>query len=67
MNGSIQTNVDASRDRLQGSQFGAVHPAWLRLMEYCAELKYGELQNLKIQDGLPVVAEVTMKKVKFSP
>ena len=46
---------------------GAVHPAWLRLIRYCAELGHGEIEKLKIQDGLPIVAEVTTKKVKFSP
>ena len=44
-----------------------VHPAWLRLMRYCAELQHGEIDKLKIQDGLPMVAVVTTKKVKFSP
>jgi hypothetical protein len=45
----------------------SVHPSWLRLMRYCSELGHGEIEKLKIQDGLPMVAEVTMKKVKFSP
>jgi len=44
-----------------------VHPAWLRLMQYCANLGHGEIQKLKIQDGLPMVAEVTTRKIKFSP
>lgn len=44
-----------------------VHPAWLRLMRYCADLGHGEIEKLKIQDGLPMIAEVTTKKVKFSP
>lgn len=43
------------------------HPAWLRLMRYCAELEHGEIEKLKIQDGLPMTAEITTKKVKFSP
>jgi hypothetical protein len=43
-----------------------LHPAWLRLMQYCADLGYGEIEKLKIQDGLPMVAEVTTKKIKFS-
>jgi len=53
----------ASQDRA-GS---AVHPAWLRLMRYCADLGHGEIEKLKIQDGLPMTAEVTTKKIKFSP
>jgi len=44
-----------------------VHPAWLRLMHYCAELGHGEIEKLKIQNGLPMAAEVTTKRVKFSP
>jgi len=44
-----------------------VHPAWLRLMRYCEELGHGEIEKLKIQDGLPMLAEVTTRKIKFSP
>jgi hypothetical protein len=46
---------------------GQLHPAWLRLMKYCADLGHGEIEKLKIQDGLPMVAEITTKKIKFSP
>ncbi len=53
--------------RTLGARIRSVHPAWLRLMEYCADLEHGEIEKLKIQDGLPMVAEVTTKKVKFSP
>jgi hypothetical protein len=38
----------------------------MRLMRYCAELDHGEIERLKIQDGLPMGAEVTTKKIKFS-
>jgi hypothetical protein len=44
-----------------------VHPSWVRLMRYCAELGHGEIEKLKIQDGLPIAAEVTTRKIKFSP
>ena len=43
-----------------------VHPAWLRLMRYCAELGHGEIEKLKVQDGLPVLADVVREKVKFT-
>jgi len=42
-----------------------LHPAWLALIRYCTELQHGEIERLKIQDGLPTLAEVTTKKVKF--
>jgi hypothetical protein len=43
-----------------------VHPGWLAFIRFCEELRHGEIECLKIQDGLPVLAEVTTKKVKFT-
>ncbi len=43
-----------------------LHPSWARFIRFCRELGHGEVAALKIQDGLPVLAEVTTKKVKFS-
>jgi hypothetical protein len=45
---------------------GPLHPAWRGLIKLCAEMRYGEIDRLTIQDGLPVIAEVTKKKVKFT-
>ena len=45
---------------------GDVHPAWVGLMRYCAELGHGEIEKLKIQDGVPVIADVVREKVKFT-
>ena len=42
-----------------------LHPAWQEFVRFCGELRFGEIEKLKIQDGLPVLAEVTKKKVKF--
>ncbi len=43
-----------------------LHPAWLAFIEYSADLQHGEIELLKIQDGLPVLAEVVRKKVRFA-
>jgi hypothetical protein len=40
--------------------------AWREFVQFCQELRYGEIERLSIQDGLPVLAEVTKKKVKFT-
>ena len=40
-------------------------PAWREFIRYCSDLRHGEIERLSIQDGLPVLAEVTKKKVKF--
>jgi hypothetical protein len=44
-----------------------LHPAWRAFIRYCAELQHGEIELLKIQNGLPMLAEVVKKKVKFAP
>jgi hypothetical protein len=40
--------------------------AWREFIVYCRELGHGEIERLSIQDGLPVLAEVTRKKVRFN-
>jgi hypothetical protein len=45
----------------------AVHPSWLAFIRYCSDLQHGEIEILKIQDGLPVIAEIVRKKIKFTP
>jgi hypothetical protein len=39
---------------------------WTKFIEFCRELGFGEIANLKIQDGLPMMAESVTKKIKFS-
>ena len=46
---------------------GALPPAWREFIRFCRDLRYGEIERLSIQDGLPVLAELTKKKVKFRP
>jgi len=41
-------------------------PAWREFIRFCRELRHGEIERLSIQDGLPVLAELTKKKVKFT-
>ena len=62
---NANSTPDASRaqDRRDAS---CLHPAWDRLIRYCTELGHGEIEKLKIQDGLPMLAEVTTRKIKFS-
>ena len=60
--GAMASN-DLRADQLQPAFL--LHPAWRAFLRFCADLKHGDIERLKIQDGLPVLAEVTTKKVKF--
>lgn len=42
-----------------------IHPLWYSFIKYCEELGFGEIERLKIQDGLPMMAEKVSRKVKF--
>jgi len=64
-NGFRKTGLTAVMD--EASPERHLHPAWRAFIRYCAKLEHGEIEVLKIQDGLPVLAEVTTKKVKFAP
>ncbi len=43
-----------------------VSEEWARLIQFCQKLGYGEIEKLKIQDGVPVIADVVREKVKFT-
>ena len=43
-----------------------LHPAWIAFIRYCQQLEHGDIEKLKIQDGIPVLVEVSRKKIKFS-
>jgi hypothetical protein len=44
----------------------ALPAAWTSFIRYCRELGHGEIEQLRIQDGVPVLAELTRKKVRFT-
>lgn len=51
---------------LEKTRFTPLHPAWLCFIEYCHSVRSGEIETLKIQNGLPVMAEEVKRNVKFS-
>jgi hypothetical protein len=62
-----QTNAKTKAGISQnGANAADIHPAWIALIEYCRKLSHGDIERLRIQDGVPVLAEVITRKVKFS-
>jgi hypothetical protein len=51
--------------RLSAPNETRLHPAWVAFIEYCHELRHGDIERLSIQDGVPVIAEAVKRKVKF--
>lgn len=55
-----------SRQSSSTPVYGKLPSAWIDFIRYCQDMRYGEIERLSIQDGLPVLAETTRQKVKFT-
>jgi hypothetical protein len=49
----------------EAQRLQALHPAWIALIRHCMEMGYGEIERLKIQDGIPVMAEKSIQRIKL--
>ena len=58
--------VYARKSEHDGKAVQQISEQWARLIQYCQELGHGEIEKLKIQDGVPVIADVVREKVKFT-
>lgn len=56
-------SVVLSEQKLPNSE--RLHPAWNDFIRYCEKLQFGDLEKVKIQNGLPIMVEVTTHKMKF--
>lgn len=43
-----------------------ISPCWVQFIAFCEKMGFGEIENLKIQNGVPMMAEQVTKKIKFS-
>ncbi len=53
-------------ESIKASGMTYIHPAWYSFIKYCESIGFGEIDRLKIQDGLPMLAEEVKKKIKFT-
>lgn len=56
----VELNAEAA------TAYGVLHPAWIEFMRLCRQIQHGEIEQLKIQDGLPMLAETVRQKVRFT-
>jgi len=58
--------IHETKNEHNGKLVQGIPEPWARLMRFCQELGHGEIEKLKIQDGIPVIADVVREKVKFT-
>jgi len=63
---TMPNEIKMDVDEFQKGRLIQIHPVWYSFIKYCEFLRYGEIEKLKIQDGLPMMAEEVKKKIKFS-
>lgn len=54
------------KNEASGKAVPLISEEWARLIRFCQQLGYGEIEKLKIQDGVPVIADIVREKVKFT-
>jgi len=62
----MHNEIKIDLDNFRQGRLVRIHPVWYSFIKYCESLGYGEIEKLKIQDGLPMLAEEVKKKIKFS-
>jgi hypothetical protein len=63
----VMTKEVQNLDKSNGASRNiTIHPAWHSFIVFCKSMRHGEIEKLKIKDGLPVLAEEARKKIKFS-
>ena len=52
-------------NRAKNSRIG-IHPAWIALIRHCQAMGHGEIERIRIQDGVPVLIERSVEKIKLT-
>jgi hypothetical protein len=55
-----------NREAVARQQAKALHPGWVALIHHCREMGFGEIGRLKIQDGVPILMEFSIKRIKLT-
>ena len=58
--------IHETKDEGRGKLVQGIPEPWARLIRFCQELGHGEIEKLKIQDGIPIIANLVREKVKFT-
>ena len=62
----MQREAKISEEKLSHTKPVYLHANWCDFITLCEKLGYGEIENLKIQDGLPMFVEIVKKRINFS-
>jgi hypothetical protein len=50
---------------IEERRFMPIHPAWYSFIKYCQNMRSGKIEKIKIQNGLPIMAEEVKSEVRF--
>jgi len=60
-----KTSHDRESSHSRPGETVTLHPAWQALIRFCRDLGHGEIERIKIQDGLPVSADVVTRRIRW--
>lgn len=62
----MHREVKKSEEKLSNFRSVYLHANWYDFITLYEKMGFGDIENLKIQGGLPMVVEVVKKKINFS-
>ena len=57
--------IDKSQEQSDLRVTTGIHPAWIALIRHCQAMGHGEIERIKIQDGVPVLIEKSVERIKL--
>lgn len=57
--------MDKVQKKKQSYPTSSTHTAWIALIRYCQAMGHGEIERIKIQDGVPVLIEKSVERIKL--
>lgn len=60
-----EADIKKKNEDFPSSKLIRVHPRWYSFIKYCEGIQNGEIERLKVQNGLPIIAEEVKRKIKF--
>ena len=58
--------MDKVQGKKQSNSTSGIHPAWVVLIRHCQAMGHGEIERIKIQDGIPVLIEKSVERIKLT-
>ena len=62
----MKTSIPPRMQKPSEKSHVGLHPAWITLIRHCQAMGHGEIERIRIQDGVPVLIEKSVERIKLT-